>query len=103
MAERKTLVQAIKATPPVDPALEKQFVRATAAPKAEDSPAAPSAERRGEIISRVPLTIRIRADYGKALKRASLERQLAGQQPNTIQDILEEALQPWLRTNGYLV
>jgi len=38
----------------------------------------------------MPLTTRIRSDYGAALKRASLERQLAGQVPNTLQDILEE-------------
>lgn len=44
----------------------------------------------------------VRADYAAALKRASLERQLSGVQPNTLQDILEEALGPWLRANGYV-
>jgi hypothetical protein len=34
-------------------------------------------------------------------QRASLERQLNGTAPNTLQDILEEALEPWLRSNGY--
>ena len=53
-------------------------------------------------ISRMPLTTRIRTDYATALKRASLERQLSGTVPNTLQDILEEALEPWLRSNGYL-
>jgi len=37
-----------------------------------------------------------------ALKRASLERQLQGTEPSTLRDILEEAIEPWLRTNGYL-
>jgi hypothetical protein len=50
----------------------------------------------------VPLTTRVRADFGAALKRASLERQLSGQYPNTVQDILEDALGPWLRANGYV-
>lgn len=45
---------------------------------------------------------RIRVGYGAALKRASLERQLSGQVPNTVQDILEDALGPWLRVNGYV-
>jgi len=52
--------------------------------------------------SRMPLTIRIRSDLASALKRASLERQLAGEKPNTIQDILEQALEPWLKDKGYL-
>ena len=50
----------------------------------------------------MPLTTRVRADFAAALKRASLERQLDGVIPNTLQDILEEALEPWLRSNGYL-
>jgi len=37
-----------------------------------------------------------------ALKRASLERRLKAIEPNTLQDILEEAIEPWLKTNGYL-
>jgi hypothetical protein len=50
----------------------------------------------------VPLTTRVRSDFASALKRASLERQLSGVTPNTLQDILEQALEPWLRSNGYL-
>jgi hypothetical protein len=50
----------------------------------------------------VPLTTRVRADFAAALKRASLERQLSGVLPNSLQDILDDALEPWLRANGYL-
>ena len=53
------------------------------------------------IQSRSPISTRIRSDFAAALKRASLERRLAGTHPHTVQDILEEALEPWLRTNGY--
>ena len=53
-------------------------------------------------INRVPLSTRMRADFAKALKRASLERQLEGVEPNTLQDILEEAAEPWLKSNGYI-
>ena len=51
---------------------------------------------------RVPISTRMRADFATALKRASLERQLSGIEPNTLQDILEQAVEPWLRSNGYL-
>jgi hypothetical protein len=57
---------------------------------------------RGKAVSRVPLTTRIRSDFAVALKRASLERQLQGVEPSAILDILEDALEPWLRTNGYI-
>jgi hypothetical protein len=62
------------------------------------APASQSANAHG----RAPLTIRFRSDYAVALKRASLERQLKGISPNTLQDILDEAVEPWLRQHGYL-
>jgi hypothetical protein len=31
-----------------------------------------------------------------------LERQLGGIEPHSLTDILEQAVEPWLRTNGYL-
>lgn len=51
---------------------------------------------------RVHITTRLRADLAEALKRASLERQLAGQTPHTVQDIFEAVLTPWLRDHGHL-
>jgi len=53
-------------------------------------------------LGRAPLTIRFRSNFATALKQASLKRQLEGVTPNTLQDILEEAIEPWLRSNGYL-
>lgn len=91
----------------MDLSREKAFVYGDS-PKAKpaDSAAAsephPAKTPAGGSATRVPLTTRIRSDYAAALKRASLERQLSGIIPNTLQDILEEALQPWLRDNGYL-
>ena len=50
----------------------------------------------------IPVTIRLRPEIAGALKRASLERQLSGEEPFTQQDIVEQALEPWLREEGYL-
>ena len=73
-----------------------------ASPEAKET-ALPEAKGQGSAaIARAPLTTRVRADFAAALKRASLERQLKGVFPQTVQDILEAALEPWLRSNGYL-
>jgi len=52
--------------------------------------------------SRVPFTTRIRSDLANSLKEASLKRQLTRERPHTVQEILEEALEPWLKNHGYL-
>lgn len=108
MGERRPLVEGLKTKPEVEPGIEQQFVYqgngtstppASAAPavSAENLPANPTLP-----VSRMPFTTRVRADVAQALKRASLERQLQGVEPNTVQDILEAALEPWLKANGYL-
>lgn len=98
MSERRSLVEGVKALPPVDPKVEEKFVFQEKARLAEGqgrgTPAAAP-------ISRSPLSTRIRSDYAVALKRASLERQLEGVTPHSLQDILEEAIGPWLKSNGY--
>jgi hypothetical protein len=96
MTERRPLTDGIKPPPPpVDAQREREFVHGT---KATASTAPTSATPH----NRVPISTRIRAEYADALKRASLERQLNKQEPNTLQDILEQAIEPWLRNNGYL-
>jgi hypothetical protein len=94
MAERRTLVDGLKSTPPpVETATEAAFVYK----QKPESPPVPTVT-----VNRVPLSTRMREDFAKALKRASLERQLKGVEPNTLQDILEEAIEPWLKSNGHL-
>jgi hypothetical protein len=110
MNERKTLVEGL--TSSCERSAEEEFVYAgkPKAPQAASVGAPPqSREAVPELKSqttnavvRVPLTTRIRSDFALALKRASLQRQLNGVCPNTLQDILEEALEPWLRLNGFL-
>jgi hypothetical protein len=50
----------------------------------------------------VPLTTRLQTQTADGLRRAYLERKLRGRRPNTQQEIIEEALQVWLRNEGYL-
>ncbi len=108
MAARRPLVEGLKQAGTADPALEKEFVFGK--PPEPEPPAVPAASAPAETRegkgpaqpSRVPFTTRIRADFAAALKRASLERQLSGEEPNTLQDILEEALGPWLKKHGYV-
>lgn len=96
MSDRRTLIDGLKTTTGVDPAVEKQFVYGPK-PVAE-----PPREPPAPVMTRDRLTTRLRADYLTALKRASLERQLAGTSPHTLQEFLEEAIGVWLRANGYL-
>ena len=94
MVERRTLVDGLKDTPPpIAAGKERDFVYAGK----ESAPASGTAT-----LGRVPISTRVRADFAVALKRASLERQLQAIEPNTLQDILEEAIEPWLKTNGYV-
>ncbi|MGL4552756.1 MAG: hypothetical protein ACRC33_16395 [Gemmataceae bacterium] len=102
MGERKSLLEGLKSAGGVAPAVEKEFVHGGRVPHEAAPGARDENVRTGETPGRLPLTTRLRGDYAAALKRASLERQLAGQEPNTLQDILEEALGPWLRANGYV-
>lgn len=99
MAERRSLVEGLKATPTVDPDVEKEFVFRG---KAASNPPTVTPKTASAPTSRIPLSTRMRADLAEALKRASLQRQLEKVEPNTLTEILEEAVEPWLKTNGYL-
>ncbi len=99
MSERRNLIAGLKpSSPPIDPALEKQFVFGDKAPWEAEA----VVEKPSPTMARAPITTRIRADFAVALKRASLERQLSGTTPNTLQEILKKALEPWLKSHGYV-
>src|SRR4051812_6639372 len=98
MADRRSLTEGLKATPAVDPVVAQEFVhgdKPPASPRQQPTtaPAAPP-------LNRVPISTRMRADFATALKRASLERQLRGVEPYTLTDIFEQAIEPWLKSNG---
>ena len=98
MAERRSLTEGLKTpTPPVDAQLERDFVYQN-----KNDTSQKQAPAGAQNLSRVPISTRIRGDFAVALKRASLERQLNSVEPNTLQDILEEAIEPWLKANGYI-
>ena len=96
MNDRRSLIEGLKATPPtLDPKVEKSFVFGTSQPQEAEKPA-PAPTPVSAVVSRSPFSTRIRTDLLQLLKRASLERQLNGVQPNSVQDIMEEALESWL-------
>ena len=106
MSQRRPLAAGLKTpTPLVDPKKEKEFVYGqTSETKLESSVSPATNEKPPAAIApaRVPLSTRMRGDFAEALKTASLERQLKKIQPNTLTDILEEAVEPWLRKHGYM-
>lgn len=111
MAARRQLVEGLKPENAVDRSLEEEFIynggpKSATAPKPPPSPPAtepPAGKGRADSSpARIPLTVRFRADYATALKEATLKRKLEHVLPNSLQDILEEAVEPWLRANGYL-
>lgn len=95
MAERRSLIEGLETEePPVDPVKAREFVFGKTIP--------PHEPVSSVVHTSSPISTRIRTDLALALKRASLDRQLKGQEPNTVRDILEQAIEPWLKTNGYL-
>lgn len=97
MNDRRTLVDGLSATPLDLPSKrEREFVYK--GPNRAQSAVAPTKKP----LRRSALTTRLRDDYVAALKRLSLERQLEGQHPNTLQDFLEAAIGDWLEVQGRL-
>jgi hypothetical protein len=100
MAERRSLVEGVKEQGlPFDPVKAREFLDGA---KGRGGAATTNASPTTPTLPRSPFSTRIRTDFTAALKRASLERQLKGVEPHTLQDILEQAIEPWLKSNGYL-
>jgi len=126
-AERKPLTTGLSVVPPgpTPPDAARAFVKQRpiesesepkTEPPPESQPQTPQNGRSQEAqlprkrrsrkgpnpVGLIPVTVRLRPEIAGALKRASLERQLAGEDVTTQQDLVELALEPWLRDNGYL-
>jgi len=128
MAQRRSLIEGLDNIKDVDPQVAEEFildgkprggskhpgVAPKAARPAEAEPPEPPPAPRPAVsadtaasspltgVGRVPVGARVRTELAASLKRASLERQLAGIQPNSIQEILEDSLELWLLKHGYV-
>lgn len=125
--ERRSLTAGLSVVPPgADPEAVRAFVtqqgkdqkqpeeEAREEPQAKPEPKtkadegeapAPRKSRRkkGPVpVGLIPVTVRLKPELAAALKRASLERQLSGEEVYTQQDLVELALEPWLREHGFL-
>jgi hypothetical protein len=101
MASRRSLVEGLIETPVVDPALEKKYVYSKPASTAA-APAPAKPVKGPAAVGRTPISTRLRTDLAEALKRASLQRQLEKIEPSSLTEILEAAIEPWLKEHGYL-
>lgn len=103
MSERRPLTEGIRNAVDIDPQAAKEFVYQSKVAPA-NSPTYPTTTAAGKAVAprRVQLSTKMRADYFDALKTASLKRQMAKEEPSTLVDILEQAIEPWLKANGYL-
>jgi hypothetical protein len=110
----------------LDPVTEVNFVKhgraaaeipedrqAAEAPRQQDSPQQPEPKRMAISTRRaksaavmppglIPVNVRVRPEIAAALQTGSLERQLQGIEPSSKREIVEQALEPWLRQHGYL-
>ena len=104
MAERRSLTTAVHSIPQADPEVVRAFVtqdKKSAPVVAEQSVAPALVTTSFQPVGLIPITVRLRPEIAGALKRASLERQLAGAQFFSQQEIVERALAAWLRENGH--
>ena len=95
MTQRRKLVDAITDPPAED--RERDFVFSE--PHKREAKKPHPTPRK---VALTPLTTRLRDDYAQSMKRVSLQRQLDGIEPHSLQDILEEAVAAWLAANGEL-
>lgn len=107
-ADPETVRRFVKGDVPLAPPLAVSELGASAAAGGSQPPLTLSTPRRrakatGVLpVGLIPVTVRLRAELAGALKRASLERQLGGETVFTQQELVEAALEPWLRQHGYL-
>ncbi len=104
MSERRSLIEGVT-TPAADRRREEAFVFGTEpqTPKPAEAQAGPETAKplASTTVLRIPFTTKMRPDLIDALKRASLERRLAGESPHAIQEMIEAALEPWLTNHGH--
>jgi len=102
MAERRSLTTAVNSIPHADPEVVRAFVTQEKTPTVSPPLAAmPKPAPSFQPVGLIPITVRLRPEIAGALKRASLERQLASAEFFSQQEIVERALAAWLSANGH--
>lgn len=76
--------------------------RRSSARKTDNRPSESDMQMLGMANLLVPLTTRLQPSTAAALKRAGLEQKLRGQNPATVQEIVEIAVSEWLEQNSFL-
>ena len=100
MAERRSLTTAVNSIPLADPEVVRAFVTQEKTPPfSPPRGAMPKPAPSFQPVGLIPITVRLRPEIAGALKRASLERQLASAEFFSQQEIVERALTAWLREN----
>jgi len=90
---------AAKPEPQPDPQPKSESkTQPSSRPEKKKTPVKPKLEELSD--HRVPLSTRMRAGLVAEIKREGLRRQLAGTEPQTVQAILEEAAEQWLKRNS---
>lgn len=104
MAERRTLSQRVHSPVHTNPEAVRAFV--TQEPQATPvaSPSSPPmplpSPNHTFPVGLIPITVRLSPEIAAALKRISLERQLARADYFSQQEIVERALKAWLQQNA---
>ena len=101
----ETFVKHGTAAPTNEPAAPVQPPNTTAPQSDPKSPPAPADNGKTAAVMTpglIPVNVRVRPDIARALQTATLDRQLHGIEPHTKREIVEQALEPWLKRNGYL-
>jgi len=102
MAERRSLTTAVNSITHADPDVVRAFVTQEKTPQVAPPRAAlPKPAPSFQPVGLIPITVRLRPEIAGALKRASLERQLASAEFFSQQEIVERALAAWLSENGH--
>ena len=104
MAERRTLSQRVHspvhATPEAVRAFVTQEPQATSVAGSSSPPMQLPTANNAFPVGLIPITVRLSPEIAGALKRISLERQLARADYFSQQEIVERALKAWLQQNA---
>ena len=103
MAERRTLSQRVHSPVHTNPEAVRAFVtqeaQATTAVGPPSPPTPLPSTNNAFPVGLIPITVRLSPEIAGALKRISLERQLARADYFSQQEIVERALKAWLQQN----